>query len=305
MNYLPRDFIETDEGLLFAVVDGTMEDGKVLGFLRYGPDGKLATDAANALLANFHPDYLHHSTRLDVGIHAVPTGRIRKHYQPRQRVRELMAAPKVDVLEGKLLRLLKALAGGGLPLDALGVTGSLLVGRQTIRSDLDVVIYGRANFFKGLARVRQLVKAGLFEELSPAAWRDAYDRRGCELSFEEYVWHGRRKGNMGMFAGTKFDLTLIAEEAEAEPLAIWHKTGPTVIKARVLDATHAYDCPSRYAIAHPQIAEVLSLTQTYAGQARTGETIEVAGKVEASSDGRQRLVVGSSREALGEYIRVI
>jgi predicted nucleotidyltransferase len=305
MNFLPRDFIETSEGLLFAVVDGTIEDGKVLGFLRYGPGGKLNTAAANALLRDAYPKYLHHSIRLDADLHAVPLAAIARHHLPRQRAAELLRLGATDAIEGKLVRLLTLLLEGGLPAESLGVTGSLLIGRQNRRSDLDVVVYGRGNFFQALARVSALVEAGLLDELDGPAWRDAYDRRACSLSDQEYYWHERRKGNKGLIEGTKFDLALIALEVDEQPQAIWHKTGTAIVQARVLDDTRAYDQPARYSIDHPEIGEVQSFTQTYAGQAKTGETIEAAGKVEASNDGRKRLVVGSNREALGEFIRVI
>ena len=305
MTYLPRDFIETNEGLFFAVVDGIVEEGKVLSLLRYGPYGKLKTDAANALLRESHPGYLYHSIRLDVDIHAVPIRSILRHHQPRKRVRDLLAHPPRDAIEAKLLNLLKLLMDDALPPDIFGVTGSLLIGRQTELSDIDLVIYGRENFLRALAKVRKLVKAGLLDELDTVAWRNAYDRRGCELSFEEYHWHAQRKGNMGVIEGTKFDLALGDEDTANQSLANWVKTGKAMIKARVLDDAYAFDQPARYAIDHPEIAEVLSFTQTYAGQAKTGETIEAAGNVEASEGGCKRLVVGSSREALGEFIRVV
>ncbi len=305
MNPLPRDFIETSEGLIFAVVDGVPEDGKVLSFLRYVPGGKVSTEAANVLLRERHPHYLHHSTRLDAKLHAVPLAHVRRHHRPRERVREILARGAEDAIEQKLVRLVMLLTDGGVPADALGVTGSLLIGRQTPSSDLDLVIYGRENFFRVRALVRELIKAGQLDDLDEAAWRDAFERRGCELSFEEFLRHERRKGNKGMIEGTKFDLALIVEDAEPEAPGAWRKVGSTVIRAKVLDDSRAYDQPARYAIDHPEIGEVLSFTHTYVGQALTGETIEAAGAVETCDDGRRRLIVGSSREAPGEFIRVI
>ena len=38
--YLSKDFIETAEGLVFAVVDHRLEQGRVLCFLRYRKDGQ-------------------------------------------------------------------------------------------------------------------------------------------------------------------------------------------------------------------------------------------------------------------------
>ncbi len=305
MNHLPRDFIETNEGLIFAVVDGVPEDGKVLSFLRYTPSGKVSTEAANALLREHHPHYLHHSTRLDAHLHAVPLVRVKRHHQPRERVREILERGPSDPMEEKLVRLLNMLIEGGTPAEVLGVTGSLLIGRQTPSSDLDLVVYGRENFFQVRSLVRALIEAGQLGDLNDADWREAYHRRGCELDFEEFLRHERRKGNKGMIAGTKFDLALIIDGAEPEPHAVWRKAGPAAIRAKVVDDSRAFDQPARYPINHAEIGEVLSFTHTYVGQAQQGEAIEAAGAVEVADDGRRRLVVGSSREALGEYIRVI
>ena len=66
----------------------------------------------------------------------------------------------------------------------------------------------------------------------------------------------------------------------------------------------AFDYPAEFKIDHAQIKSVVSFTATYNGQAINGETIEVSGLVEQNSQGVKRIVVGSSREAYGEYIKV-
>ncbi|MGZ8217497.1 nucleotidyltransferase domain-containing protein [Methylomagnum sp.] len=306
--YLPRDFIETSEGFIFAVVDTCPEDGRVLCFLRYvrrdGRLRKLGTAAAQASLAAHAPAYLFTSKRLEASLHGVPTERIRRHYQPRERVRELLATSARDAIEAKAARWLRLMADHGLDLARLGLTGSLLLGAQTAASDLDFVIYGREAFFQARRLVHALIEAGELANLDEAAWREAYDRRGCALSFEEYLWHERRKFNKGLIDGTKFDITLTGEDAphDVEPV---RKLGRTTLRAVVDDARHAYDHPAAYRLDHPDITEALSFTHTYAGQAEAGERIEIAGIVEETAAGQRRLVVGSSREAPGEYIRVL
>jgi len=51
------------------------------------------------------------------------------------------------------------------------------------------------------------------------------------------------------------------------------------------------------------VSEVVSFTPTYAGQAVVGETIEASGWLEVDSVGARRVVVGTSREGRGEWIR--
>ena len=57
--FLSKDFIETAEGLIFAVVAQGTEQGKVLCFLRYVKDDdgwkKVSTEPANAFLAHYYP----------------------------------------------------------------------------------------------------------------------------------------------------------------------------------------------------------------------------------------------------------
>lgn len=308
MIHLPRDFIETPEGLIFAVVDACTEDGRVLCFLRYVPVGgkprKVGTDEANAYLAANAPGYLFASRRLDARLHGVPIAAIRRHYRPRERVRELLREPPRDAMEDKAVRLLQLFAAHGLELDRVGLTGSLLIGTQTPASDLDLVIYGREAFFEARRSVHRAIEAGELDELDEAAWREAYERRGCELGFEDYLWHERRKFNKGLYAGTKFDITLIGEDLPTEAGPV-QKLGPLVLRAEVADARYAFDYPAVYRLNHPEVTEALCFTQTYAGQAEAGETVEIAGRLEQTESGRRRLVVGSSREAPGEYIKVL
>jgi predicted nucleotidyltransferase len=49
----------------------------------------------------------------------------------------------------------------------------------------------------------------------------------------------------------------------------------------------------------------VSYTATYTGQVKFGERVEISGLLERSSSGDQRVMVGSSREAEGQYIKVI
>ena len=84
----------------------------------------------------------------------------------------------------------------------------------------------------------------------------------------------------------------------------FRKLGRIVVKALVTDASAAFDHPARYRVQHGEVSEVVSFTPTYAGQAVEGETIEAKGWLEEDSMGAHRLVVGTSREAGGEWIRL-
>jgi len=70
----------------------------------------------------------------------------------------------------------------------------------------------------------------------------------------------------------------------------------------VTDDQFAFDSPAVYEINHPDISRVLSFTHTYTGQAFAGELLQAQGIIEKHGN-EHWLVVGTTREAKGEYIR--
>ncbi|PPD39215.1 MAG: hypothetical protein CTY16_19305 [Methylobacter sp.] len=305
--FYPKDFIETAEGLLFAVVAHGIENGKVLCFLRYVLEAsgwkKYPTHAANTYLQAHHPDYLHFSTRLAADLHAVAVPQISRHHQPRGRLEAIMRTLPQDAVEQDLYQLGRLLQRHGLDLASLGVTGSVLLGVQNPASDIDLVCYDRATFQHCRALVRDLIARGKLEDLTETDWRQSYQRREADLNYEEYVWHERRKHNKALINGRKFDLSLLnASEAEADGC---QKYGAVTVQCKITDDSYSFDYPAQFVTDHPTIQTVISFTATYVGQAFTGEQVEVSGTLEQMANGLQRIVVGSNREARGEYIKVI
>jgi predicted nucleotidyltransferase len=306
--FFSKDFIETAEGLIFAVVAQGTEQGKVLCFLRYIKDNsgwkKVMTEPANAFLKQYHPGYLHYSPILDAYLHAVAIGRIVKHHRPRQRLQQIMQINPLDAIERDLFQLCELLQQHGLELAQMGVTGSLLVGVQKHSSDIDLVCYGRKVFHQCRAITRELIAQEQLQELNDKDWKESYRRRSCALSFADYVWHERRKTNKAVINGRKFDLNFIDDSDRSESIS-YQKCGAVTLQCTVIDDTQAFDYPAEFKIDHEQFDAIVSFTATYTGQAIKGETVEVSGLVEQTPQGVKRIVVGSSREAHGEYIKVI
>ena len=308
--YLPKDFIQTEEGLIFAVVSYHSHENKVGCFLRYvmtnGHWQKVDTEQANRLLSRHYPQYLYKSRQFDAEFHAVSVEQISHHYRPEQRLQAVLSRAPKDEIEARLHTLMGILQTHGVSPATTGLTGSMLIGQQKEGSDIDLVIYGRQAFQVTRHAIQQGIKQGVLTTLAPALMRDNFDRRGGELEFDDFSWHEQRKYNKAAIDGTKFDIGMVSPASE---LAIDHrhfiKQGSSTVKAVVLDDQYAFDFPARYRIDNERTPEVVSFTHTYVGQARTGETVEVRGVVECdSASGQRRLVVGSTREAIGEYIKV-
>jgi hypothetical protein len=307
--FLAKDFIEITEGLVFAVVENGMEQEKVLCFLRYIQNGhtwkKVDTAVANQILSEKYPQYLYYSKPKDAHLHAVSAECVVKHHQPRLKLKTLLTQPAKDAIENDLQLFCRLLEKQGVNLDKVGITGSILISAQNTQSDIDLVFYCRELFHLARRTCHQLIQQSHCEVLSDDDWKDAFQRRDCELSIQEYLWHEKRKFNKVCINQRKVDLSLVSDVVEVIDSGLYKKLEATIIKVQIEDDALAFDYPSIYAINHPQIQSIISFTATYTGQAKIGEWVEVAGLLEQASDGRQRIVVGSTREATGEYIKVV
>lgn len=107
-----------------------------------------------------------------------------------------------------------------------------------------------------------------------------------------------------MINNRKFDLSFIIQSTDVDD-DCYQKCGEITVQCTVIDDNHAFDYPAEFVIDHPEINTVVSYTATYTGQAISGERIEVAGIIEQNARGVKRIVVGSNREAVGEYIKVL
>lgn len=308
VEFAARDFISTGDGLYFAVVVNGIENGRVLSFLRYRHDGrqfhKLGTDAAQELLRETHPEYLHHSPLRDADLHGVPLTRIERHFVPQDRVRELRQRGPRDPIERIAIQFLDRLIERGIHEECSGLTGSLLIGAQGEQSDIDVVISDRDRFHAARQMIRELLEGRVLDRLTDEFWRGAWTRRGGSLQLEEYVWHERRKFNKLSFDGVKIDLSLALRESGpvASPC---RKLRRVELNARVIDDSRAFDYPSVWGVESEVATRIVCWTPTYTGQAFAGETVHVRGWLEESPGGVRQVVVGTSREAAGELVAVV
>jgi len=308
--YLPKDYIQTKEGLIFAVVSYQSHQNKVGCFLRYIPDGKgwkkIGTNQANRLLEQSYPQYRYQSVQFDATFHAVAVQDIVEHHRPEQALNTILQRKPNDEIEEKLHQLLPILIRFGADRDALGLTGSILIGQQNEKSDIDLVVYGRDSFRQTRQAVMRAVDEGELSPLSMLLMEENFERRASDLDFSEFAWHENRKFNKAAVDDCKFDIGMVCLAKEAEhDHADYQKQGIRKFITTVVDDHRAFDFPAIYKVDDELTPEIVSFTHTYIGQAELGEKIEVSGAVEMDiATGKCRLIVGSTREAQGEYIKV-
>lgn len=293
-----RDFIITKDDWIFAVADYCHDNG-IRSILRYVPDPqgtrginkkyrKLDFDDAFTYMKKVRPDWVS-------DVHIVPWDSVKEILSPEKKLPLIMKRnEKVKAIVKKLQE--------QIPSEKMGVTGSLLPGLEIESSDIDFIVYGGSWFMARDIIEREKKKRHPITEISDDMWKDIYKKRNPEISFDEFLLHEIRKGNRGMIGGTYFDLLYVRDWKDLAPCIRGMDSVIRTIEATVTNADFAFDSPAIYKIDHPEISYVLSYTHTYAGQALEGERIEARGMVEIVGD-IKRLVVGTTREPKGEWIR--
>jgi len=292
-----RDFIITHDDWIFAVADYCHEGG-IRSILRYVPDPegkrgadkkyrKLDFDDAFVFMKKERPEWVS-------DVHIVPWDSVKRILAPEKRL------PSLVKKNSKVRAIVNTL--NAIPPDKMGVTGSLLAGLENESSDIDFIVYGSSWFKARDIIARAKMEKSPITEISDEMWHEIYRKRKPELSFDEFLRHELRKGNRGMVGGTYFDLLYVRDWKDIAPCLRGRDVGIETIEATVTNDDFSFDSPAIYKIDHPEISYVLSYTHTYAGQALVGERIEARGVVEVVGN-MKRLVVGTTREPKGEWIR--
>ncbi|MCC7564253.1 MAG: nucleotidyltransferase domain-containing protein [Methanobacterium sp.] len=330
-----RDFIHTQDDLFFATTTYLHPKDRILSFLRYIPDpdgdrslngsrySKVDSKQAYDFLNDSFPEYLFDCEVTGVEMMGVPAGKVKEILSPVERLKEIMNHPSPDELLLKVIKVANVFQEeAGIDQKHLGISGSVLPGLYDPQvSDIDFVVYGLKNHKKAMETF-EYMKNDVNSDLKRIAddyWAKLYEKRikDSTLSYDEFRWYEERKNNRGVVDGTLFDILATKEWDEIQGTFgedTYEPCGTVKIEATVSDALAAFDNPAVYQVEDVNILEgpkvpineVASYTHTYSGQARDGEIITARGKLEKVM-GRTtyyRLIVGTTRESLGEYIKL-
>jgi predicted nucleotidyltransferase len=293
-----RDFIEDRDGWIYAV--STYDNADKIGcVLRYVPEAdgeRVHASGTRYKKYDFEDAYefiAQHKPQYAALLQRIPYSDVKRVMKPD------LELPQIACQHPRVQKLIDLFS---LPSGTIGCTGSLLCGLENNASDIDMVVYGRY-WFTAQALVKQGIRDGKVDGLSSEMWKKVYEKRKPEISYEEFVLHEQRKWNRGQIEGTYFDILYTRSYDELKSVHPGKGTviGKQTIEAKVINASLSFDNPAIYEIEHESVSRVLSFTHTYSGQALAGETIEACGICEQHGNERW-LVVGTTREAKGEYI---
>jgi predicted nucleotidyltransferase len=304
------DLIRTKDNVIFDVKGLVHPPDKVIAFPRYIPSPQGTRRSSKNMYGKVYnlterfqylqhstPDLIVHDTVFDENLCEVPVKNIKERYDPVAKLASLLTSKRLDPLERKAVQLAEDLKeAAGIPWSAIGITGSVLVGLYTAKSDLDPIVYGVDECRKAYARLEDLLQDGdsRFKPYSRNGLRALFDFRSKDtiMSFEDFARVERRKAFQGMFEGVDYFVRFVKdwnEVGEQYGDVYYRNSGYAKITATVADDTEALFTPCTYKIKNATvvegaklepISEITSFRGRFCEQAKKGEVVAVQGKVE-------------------------
>lgn len=323
-------YLETLEGWYFAVKGMEHPPDRTIAVLRYAPDphegertkgGKryrrlYGFAEQERWIRRFSPLYMAFDPVFQTALQSVPLSRVRKVYSPSHWAQTLADSDRFDPLvedAGELLRVIRKEAG--VPMSALGLTGSLLIGMHSENSDIDISVFGGAYCRKVYAALRGVLQGGGekdFCRLDEREMKGLYSQRSVDtvMPFADFHVLEKRKANQGRFRNRTWFARFVRTRDEAECTygeRVYLPLGRGTIHATVTEDGEAIFTPCRYAIAEvrdaedsalPLPEEIVSFRGRFCDQAVVGERVAASGLLEEvrGTEGRVRY-----RLLLGNY----
>jgi len=341
-----RDFLQTKEGLFFCVVGSSHPPKRVISYIKYAPSvsgvwgsGKkkfsriFQNYTIPDLLETFkyieknHPNYQFYSPADNITITAVPHESIKEHFKPEQKLAQLSQSKNLDLLQDKLVRLVKFLENiSGISFQSFGVTGSILLDIHNPEfSDIDIIVYGVKESWK----LKNILNERRSSEISLKRLEGKALKDWCIKKAEQYPLTAKealrlyeRKWNLGYFEDKWVSIHPVKIENEITKNygdQIYIPCGQVTIKADVSENVNSLFLPAIYHIDNVKfldgqqlgdITEVVSYEGLYCSIAEKGETIQARGKLEKIEEkdiGRKhyRVLVGSAMGKGKDYLKLL
>jgi len=331
--FIEGDFIEDVNGIIFDVKGFEHPSTRVIAFPRYIPhkEGNRVRKTDNRRYVKIYDldkrydylreclrDYIIYDSVFDMELCEVPKDNIVKHYKPDLKLKELLHnVEKLDKVEYLALKLASTISyEANVPLEKLGISGSIMVGLHKDDSDIDIVVYGTRESFKVADVLKHLFEKGVLSSFSEEQYRNLYVfRKAYEtMDFKTFIRHERRKIFQGTFQGREFFIRFIRDLKDHKPYGYYRyrNIGSATIRAKVVDDDYAIFTPvkytidcmkiieskTKYPIKTKELIEVVSFRGRFCQQAFKGENVIIRGKVEAvlrnNEISHYRIVIGGS-----------
>jgi predicted nucleotidyltransferase len=326
------DLIKTENHVIFDVKGLVHPPNLLIAFPRYIPSPQGTRRSQEDLYSKIYsfrerfnfleknmPDLIVNDPVFDETLCEVPVDTVVEHYEPGEKLKLLRTSKGLGDLERKAVQLAEALKeASGIPWSAIGISGSVLVGLYTSKSDIDPVVYGVENCRRAYTALEALLQdaASGFKRYSREDLQALFDFRSKDtiMSFEDFAQVEWCKAFQGKFEGTDYFIRFVKDWSQVSEQygdVCYKNVGYAKISATIADDSEALFTPCTYGIKNVTVAEgaklepireIMSFRGRFCKQVPTNPrdptTIEAQGKVELVTDNRTgkqhyRLLIGN------------
>lgn len=309
------DYVETKEDHLFFDVKGLHHpNDRKICFLRFIPDveGDRVRDGISyskiydlqqryAIINEKYPQYSFFSQEMDMILQCVENKDIKKTYSPQDFYKSVISKQdltEVERISKELCTLFVDL--GNIPENMIGITGSPMIGLNTKKSDIDIILYGTQTSLHFQEKMQNIFKNNNnIQKYNMDEYKKHYDWRvgGSDIHFQDFLKSEQRKLHQGKYRGVDFFIRYIKSPRDWKGDYYdyqYKNVGRISLIAEIIDSTDSIFTPCTYKIKCSKILEsdtnisnwMSAITQinSYRGrfceQAKDGEKVLVEGKIE-------------------------
>ena len=322
------DLIKTENHVIFDVKGLVHPPNKLIAFPRYIPSPQGTRRGQKGLYGKIYsfserfkfleqnmPGLIVDDPVFDETLCEVPVGTVVELYEPVEKLKLLRTSKGLGGLERKTVQLAEELKeAAGIPWSAIGISGSVLVGLYTAKSDIDPVVYGVENCRRAYAALENLLKddASRFKPYTRGELQALFDFRSKDtiMSFEDFARVERRKAFQGMFEGADYFARFVKDWNQISQQygdVCYKNSGYAKITATIADESDALFTPCTYRIENVTVAEgpklepireIVSFRGRFCEQARKSEAVTAQGKAERVTNKRKeqayyRIILGN------------
>jgi predicted nucleotidyltransferase len=322
------DFVESVEGLIFDVKGFIHPEDRVIAYVRYVPDplgdrvrGDLRYRKIYELNERFrflsenYPQYLFYDPFIGEVVEAIPRLMIKSFYKPEFKLAEMIRErKKLNSIEDLALKLAFTLRDeANIPLNKIGISGSILLGLHNQFSDLDIMVYGYVNCLKVYEVLKTLRQLNILESCTKIIDK-LYRFRSRETPIPFSVFRSIEEGKLlqGLFHGREYFIRLIKDYDEIDEKygdRKYRNLGEIILKATITNDSESMFTPCKYIIddveiikgPHYPVKEITSFRGRFCEQAKIGNRVVVRGKLEEvkfKEEKYYRVVLGGK----GDYL---
>ncbi|MEM1991816.1 MAG: hypothetical protein QXL13_04195 [Nitrososphaerota archaeon] len=330
-----KDYVETQEEWFFCIVGEEHPHDRVIAYLKYLPgDGvwsrwgksfkrTICTYSMQELLDTINflkknkPEHVFYDETIDAEMSCVPFNKISKLYRCDERLHDMMESDNLDELESKTKELVELItAVSGVEIKNMGITGSILLKMHHQRSDIDLVVYGKNNFWKVLHNLHSIDGVKPLDGFRLNDWIRRTSMK-YPIPVSKISRLARLLRNKCIYKGTPFSIhgvRLDEEVTRSYGEVVYRRLGLAKIRAVISDASESCFTPAIYKLSdveaeqeYAKDVEILACFDgTFTAMFKEGTRIEAFGKVECVTNLRSRrhfkwLLIGTFEGMNKEY----